>query len=512
MGIRLPVILALLAWHPVAQAASYSVTNTNDAGAGSLRAAIMSAATGTNTIAITATGTINLASPLPALGAGVTITGPGAAQLTIRCSAGTFPIFVISGAAQLSGMTIKDGQNNSGGTGGGILVSAGASLVLLDSVVSGNSASLGGGIYANGPLTIQRSTISGNTAGSVGVIYASDTTTLIDTTIENNQGTAIVFPTAGKTLTIDRSTISGNRDDLNVGGLDLQGGTANISNTTFSGNIGGQAGDFWTRPANVTMSLTNVTAAGSTAPALLFDPPGTVTLRNTLFAGTGARCNGGNQATSRGHNLSSDTTCHLTDASDKPGVAPALGPLAANGGATKTHAPLAGSPALNAGDAAGLAPLDQRGMPRLQFAAVDIGAVELTEPAISKQPAQQAIGVGEALTLTIAATNPNGATPLTFQWRKDGTPIPGATGETWTKPDAQVEDSGMYDVLVGNEGGSVASAVAMVSVGLDGGGGESGGCCSATSRGAWPGAALGLVLAALLGVPRRRRAASQRRR
>jgi hypothetical protein len=110
--------------------------------------------------------------------------------------------------------------------------------------------------------------------------------------------------------------------------------------------------------------------------------------------------------------------------------------------------------------------------------------------------------------LSVAATNPNGATPLTLQWRKDGTPIPGATGETWSKPDAQVEDSGMYDVLVGNEGGSIASAAAMVSVGLDGGGG----CCSVTGRGAWPDAALGLVLAALLGIPRRPRAASQRRR
>src|SRR4051794_29875510 len=117
MRTRLAVTLALLAWHPVAQAASLAVTSTNDAGAGSLRAAILAATPGT-TIAITATGTINLVAPLPALAASVTITGPGASQLTIRCSAGTFPIFVINAAVQLSGVTIKDGQNNSGGTGG----------------------------------------------------------------------------------------------------------------------------------------------------------------------------------------------------------------------------------------------------------------------------------------------------------------------------------------------------------------------------------------------------------
>jgi predicted outer membrane repeat protein len=512
MGIRRAVILALLAWHPVAQAASLTVTNTSDAGTGSLRAAILGATGATNTIVITATGTIDLAGPLPALTSSVTITGPGAGQLTIRPAAGTFSVLVIDlGAVQLSGVTIKDGQNLGGGTGGGIRVSAGASLVLLDSVVSGNSASTGGGIYANGPLTIQRSTISGNTG--IGAVYASDTTTLIDTTIGSNQGPAIVFAPAGKTLTIDRSTISGNTDTSGVGGLDLQGGTANISNTTFSGNSGLQAGDFWTHSDNVTLALTNVTAAGSTAPALLFDRPATVTLRNTLFAGTGMRCNGGNLAMSRGHNLSSDTTCHLTDPTDQPGVAPVLGPLAANGGATRTHAPLAGSPALNAGDATGIAPLDQRGLPRVQFAAVDIGAVEVSEPLISTQPKQQELAEGEALTLTIAATNPNSATPLTFQWRKDGAPITGATSETWTKPDAQSEDSGMYDVLVRNEGGSLASAQVMVSVGPPGGGGgDSGGCCSTTGRGAWSNAALGLVLVALLGVPRRRRAANRRAR
>jgi Right handed beta helix region len=515
MRTRLAIVLGFLMWHPVAHAASFSVTTTDDTVPGSLRAAVLSAnrAPGNNTIVISATGTLNLAAPLealsPSVGSTLTITGPGAGQLTIRPGAGTFTVFVVSGAVQLSGMTIKDGQNNGGGNGGGISVGVGASLVLIDSVVSGNSASAGGGIYSNGPLTIQRSTISGNSGG--GGVYAADTTRVIDSTIANNQGTGLVFPTAGRALIIDRSTISGNTDASGVGGLDLLGGTATISNTTFSGNTGLQAGDFWIHPNNnVMLSLTNVTASGSSAPGLLLDSPSTVTLRNTVFAGVGARCNPGSLATSRGHNLSSDTTCHLTDPTDKPNIAPLLGALAANGGASKTHAPLAGSPALNGGDATGVETLDQRGMPRVQFAAVDIGAIEVSEPAISTQPMPQDLTEGDALMLAVAATNPNSAVPLTFQWRKDGAPIAGATGATWTKPDARLADSGMYDVVVTNEGGGLPSAAVMVSVHLEGeGGGGGGGCCSATGRGAWPDAALGLVLAALL-VPRRRRATKDR--
>jgi hypothetical protein len=503
MRTRPAVVLAWLVWLPVAHAGSFTVTNTDDAGPGSLRVAITSAAAGTNTIVISATGTINLASPLDTLSGNLTITGPGADQLTIRRNAGTFPILTINGTVQLAGVTIKDGQNVGGGNGGGIVVQAG-SLVLGDSTVSGNSATIGSGIYSNGALTIRHCTISGNTGPAA--IYASATTTVTDSTIADNQGTAIVFSSAGKTLTIDRSTISGNTDVVGIGGLELQGGTANISNTTFSGNTGLQGGDFWTFRDGVTLALTNVTAAGGKAPALLYDHTATVTLRNTLFAGTGIRCVAGGRPMSLGHNLSSDTTCNLTSATDKPGTDPMLGPLATNGGTTRTHALLAGSPALNAGDAVGLESLDQRGMPRVQFATVDIGAFETTEPTISMQPARQALAEGDTLMLTVAAMNQNSAAPLGFQWRKDGAPIAGATGATFTKPSAAIEDSGMYDVLVTNEGGSLPSAAVEVSVTPGGPDGDGGGCCSATGRGAWSNAVLGLALAALLGVPRRPRA------
>src|SRR5262249_17638596 len=80
-------------------------------------------------------------------------------------------------------------------------------------------------------------------------------------------------------------------------------------------------------------------------------------------------------------------------------INPFLGPLELNGGPTRTHALLAGSPALNKGfDSVGLAS-DQRGIPflRLFGAGVDIGAFEEqpNPPPTSQalQAAVQAIGI-----------------------------------------------------------------------------------------------------------------------
>src|SRR5215211_2559299 len=76
--------LILLAAKP-AHAATFNVTNTNDSGTGSLRQAIEDANNnaGSDTINISATGTIDLQSALSNL-TSMEINGPGASQLTVR--------------------------------------------------------------------------------------------------------------------------------------------------------------------------------------------------------------------------------------------------------------------------------------------------------------------------------------------------------------------------------------------------------------------------------------------
>jgi len=65
----------------------------------------------------------------------------------------------------------------------------------------------------------------------------------------------------------------------------------------------------------------------------------------------------------------------------------------------------------------------------------------------SRVPAATALTPGQSVTFSVAA---EGDTPLSYQWRKNGTNIPSATSATYTIDSAGVSDSGDFDVLVSN--------------------------------------------------------------
>ena len=57
-----------------------------------------------------------------------------------------------------------------------------------------------------------------------------------------------------------------------------------------------------------------------------------------------------------------------------------------------------------------------------------------------------------------------GQPPLSFQWRTNGIPIPGATGLTYGKASASTNDSGNYDIVITNAYGAVTSQVVVVTI------------------------------------------------
>ena len=143
-------------------AANFTVTNTNDAGAGSLRQAILdaNAAAGADTITFAAnvTGTINLATALPNISDELTINGPGAGLLNERRNAvANFRIFTIlaNRTVVINGLTISNGNDNDGG---GIQNSGLLTInlcVITDNTAGGNG---GGGIANFGTLTVDNCT------------------------------------------------------------------------------------------------------------------------------------------------------------------------------------------------------------------------------------------------------------------------------------------------------------------------------------------------------------------
>ncbi|HWA27416.1 MAG TPA: pectinesterase family protein [Lacunisphaera sp.] len=82
-------------------------------------------------------------------------------------------------------------------------------------------------------------------------------------------------------------------------------------------------------------------------------------------------------------------------------------------------------------------------------------------PVITTQPIGAVLSLGAALNLSVTAT---GSPAPTYQWRKDGVAIAGATGASYSVPSVSGADTGGYTVVVTNSTGSVTSAVAPVAV------------------------------------------------
>jgi hypothetical protein len=83
-------------------------------------------------------------------------------------------------------------------------------------------------------------------------------------------------------------------------------------------------------------------------------------------------------------------------------------------------------------------------------------------PAITTQPANQTVTVGSTATFSVVAT---GTPSPTYQWRKGGTNITGATASSYTTPATILTDSGaVFSVVVTNTVTSVTSTNATLTV------------------------------------------------
>ena len=314
-------------------------------------------------------------------------------------------IYAYNGDVTLTDSTVS-GNSTAGlaASGGGIYAVIGA-LTLTNSTVSGNStagnSADGGGIVAiNGDLTLTNSTVSGNsTAGSSaegGGIYAnSGDLTLTNSTVSGNS-TAGSFAEGGGIfaingdLTLTNSTVSGNSTAGNSaegGGIYASRGDLTLTNSTVSDNVssGDGGGVFVPNSSfNPTLTIDNSIIAGNTANGmavdLVPDPDSVVTIGDSLIGS-----NDGNNLIAAPVGMP-DGNGNLIGTGASP-IDPMLGPLADNGGPTKTHALLPGSPALNSGSST--EPFDQRGAPfsRNDGNGVDIGAFESHELDFGDAPA-----------------------------------------------------------------------------------------------------------------------------
>lgn len=89
-------------------------------------------------------------------------------------------------------------------------------------------------------------------------------------------------------------------------------------------------------------------------------------------------------------------------------------------------------------------------------------------PAITTQPANQSVTVGQPAIFRVVAT---GTSPLNYQWQKNGTAIAGATAAMYTTSPVAAGDNGtQYRVAVSNSAGQITSnpaTLTVVAAGID---------------------------------------------
>src|SRR5580658_4186692 len=440
------LLMALFSASPASAFLTFTVSNTNDSGAGSLRQAILDANAADSAESVitftteggpTVTGTITLTSGVLEIQHPVNIAGPGASSLAISGDKSSVIFLVDSGATVFNaGLTTENG--NMTGDGGGI--DNNGTLTVTNCTVTGNTSdSQGGGIDNVGTLTLTNSIVSSNSATDGGGIANFGTLTVTNCTFSGNS--AFSFGGGienGGALTVTNSTIAGNAAGPDGGGIDNEPtSTLTVINSTISGNStsingGGIVNTGALTVTNSTIAENAVVEEGGLGGGILIEAGGTGTLKNTIVADSrsGGNCVSVGTFISDGHNLSDDTTCNgfftgTGDINNTPAGLDLSG-LQDNGGPTQTIPLLPASPAVLAVPTSptnycteidGTTPIttDQRGdsRPAPGQTACDIGAFELQAGFLpTPTPTATATATGTASpTATVTATTTPTATP-----------------------------------------------------------------------------------------------------
>ena len=103
----------------------------------------------------------------------------------------------------------------------------------------------------------------------------------------------------------------------------------------------------------------------------------------------------------------------------------------------------------------------QTGTASWYFGIDNFGLYSINTPVISTQPQAQTVDAGTPVTFTVVAS---GAGTLTYQWRRNGMNIPGATGASFTIASTTAGDAALYTVVVSNSDGPTTSSPAQLTV------------------------------------------------
>jgi hypothetical protein len=426
------------------------------------------AGNGTDTISVTAFGTITLGSALPQIESGLSIAGPGkSADLTVQANGTSFRVFDIDTPedVQISHLTVTDGFVN--GDGGGISHTNGGELTLDNVQVTGNEAHAaandtlasahGGGVFNGfgssldvrnslislnevsavhtggtgaalaagsaiatfGPLTMERTSVVSNTSSGSsqnfttlsGAVDSTGQTQIIDSGITGNTWSGSTTGGAGNTL-------------LNGGGLEIRPTTTTDTFTLENSTVGANTG-----------TISGTGSALERGGGLDFSGDADGSIQSSTIAQNQANFQGANvHINAFGHTLSFKNSIVAEKTGAAPNCAAANGTYASTGHNLEDD----GSPATNCNftdptDVVGMDPV--LGPPAEHFGPTPTMAFSPSSPATDKGVA------GGELTDQRGDARPRDLTAVANATGGDGSDI-GAYELQTTEPDSAIVDLG----------------------------------------------------------------------
>jgi hypothetical protein len=215
--------------------------------------------------------TINVASQLPDISDGLSISGPGPDKLDIiRVGSTQFRIFNITttSAVSISGLRISRGQV--GASGAGIQNQNAAPVTVTNCVFEGNHGHNGGG-FANsstGTVTLTNCTFRDNTASASGGAVANMST---------------------GSIAVSNCTFNANATPPSGGGggavSNFSTGTISLSGITCTANFAGNGGGCISSSGVLTVTDSNLTANRAVGRGGALDSSGDATIIGSTFAG-----------------------------------------------------------------------------------------------------------------------------------------------------------------------------------------------------------------------------------